>query len=139
MFEVTCKDCGCKYLANRNRDGYCETCRSERIAQTKRKYYEHRKVNNNEMKDQLSRCVKCGKLFNAVNSRQTLCGACQLCKEREQHRQETYKNRREKADCIQFRVQKGKRKEIKAYAAERGMNITELILESLKLYTGMEL
>lgn len=136
-YTVKCKDCGKIYLAGRNCAGYCETCRAERIAATKQRYYEKRKEHNKEVNKELSICVECGKRFNPVNASQLRCSACQRCKEREASRQSTYKNRREKVDCIQFRVPKGEREKLKSLAEEHGMSLTELILEALERYKSV--
>ena len=133
-YTVKCKECGKIYLAGINRAGYCETCRTARAAATKHKYYEKRKEHNKEVNKELVACVVCGKRFNPVNALQLRCSACQRCKEREAGRQATYKNRREKVDCIQFRVPKGEREKLKAFAEEHGMSLTEFILEALEQY-----
>lgn len=138
-YLVACKICGNPYESKINRRGYCEKCRLEKLAESKHKYYLKRKEHNSEIKDLLKPCAQCGKLFDARHTSQTLCDVCQLLKERNYKMSSSNEYRKNMVDCIQFKVPKGKREVIKAYAAERGMNLTELILESLKLYTGMEL
>ena len=134
MFEVTCKDCGKKYNSDINRDGYCEVCSSKHIAESKHKYYENRKQTRAETKEKLTACEQCGRLFDAKNSAQKLCSICQLLKEREYKMTASNQYRKENQDVIQFKVPKGRRDELKDYASSRGLTLTGLVLDSVRLY-----
>ncbi len=142
MFEVTCKECGKKYFSDKNSDGYCEVCRSCRIAKAKHKYYEKRKNDRKRVKGTLVKCEKCGTLFSPVNSAQTLCEKCQYIKEKEYKMTASNNYRKENNDVIQFKVKKGERDKLKSYAKENGMNVTELItagISFLKAYNSLPL
>ncbi len=134
MYEVTCMECGKKYFSDINRNGYCEVCRSKRIAETKHNYYEARKVRRAEVKNTLVRCADCGKLFNAVNAYQKRCEKCQLLREQNYKMTASNQYRKEHTDVIQFKVPKGERDELKKYAASQNMTLTSLILRSVEFY-----
>lgn len=134
MFELTCIECGKKYFSERNKDGYCELCRSRKIADSKHKYYENRKHTRAEVKSKLTACEQCGRLFDAKNSAQKLCSICQLLKEREYKMTASNQYRKDNQDVIQFKVPKGRRDELKAYAESQRRTLTTLILDSLRLF-----
>ncbi len=134
MFEVTCKECGKKYQSEKNRDGYCEVCRSRRIAETKHKYYETRKAKRDEIRKKVDRCENCGKKFKPKKSDQKLCEECQYLKESNYRMTASNQYRKDHTDVIQFKVPKGMRADLKKYAADHGMNMTALIMNSIELF-----
>ncbi len=133
MFNVICKDCGKEYHSDINRNGYCEECRSKRIAKSKHKYYESRKGTRADIKDKLTACEQCGRLFDAKMSSQKLCSICQLLKERNYRMTSSNQYRKDNQDVIQIKVPKGMRDDLKKYAASRNMSLTSLIRLSLEL------
>ena len=133
MYIVTCKDCGKTYQAARNRDGYCESCRARRMAETRHRYYEKRKEHRKEVSNTIPRCENCGKKFVPSNDSQKLCEKCQFLKESNYRMTNSNQYRKEHTDAIQFKVPKGNREVLKECAADRGMNLTEFILDSIRL------
>lgn len=136
-YEVKCIGCGTDYIAHSNRDGYCPECKAKRAAQTRHRYYEKRKQNNKAIKEELLACVDCGKLINAILSSQKRCPTCQLVHERDMKKQNTIDYRREHFDCIQVKVPKGEREEIKRMAAENGDSLQSLYTKGEKLYNAI--
>lgn len=136
-YEVKCIGCGIDYIARINRNGYCPVCKAERAAQSRHRYYEKRKQNNKAIKAELIDCEICGKLFNAVLSDQKRCPACQLVHERDNKRQNTIDYRRKHFDCIQIKVPKGKREDIKQMAAVNGDSLQSLYTKGEKLYNAI--
>ena len=136
-YEVNCIGCGMSYTAHSKRDGYCPLCKADRAAQSRHKYYEKRKQEQKETKRGLVDCVICGKLFNAVLSDQKRCPTCQLVHERDIKRQNTIDYRREHFDCIQIKVPKGEREEIKRMAAANGDSLQSLYTKGEKLYNAL--
>ena len=132
MYEVTCKECGKKYFAEKNADGYCEVCRSRKITGSRHKYYEKRKENKAKVKGTLVKCEQCGKLFSPVNSAQKLCESCQYLKEIGYKMTASNNYRKENNDVIQFKVKKGERDKLRQYASDIGMNLTELLLTGIE-------
>ena len=133
MYEVTCKECGKKYYAKVNRDGYCEVCRSNRIANTRHNCYKNSKADRNTVKDTLIKCEYCGKLFTPVNSAQKYCKSCRPLKEQEYRTAATNSYRKENNDVIQFKVRKGERDKLKRYAGSKGLSLTDLIISGIEL------
>lgn len=134
MYEVTCTECGKKYLSAVNRDGYCEECRSRKIAETKHNYYETRKVKRAEVRETLKKCKNCGKVFNAVKSDQELCEKCQYLKESNYKMTASNQYRKDFNDVIQIKVPKGQRAEIKKVAGKYGMNVTDYFRTSIDFF-----
>ena len=136
-YEVKCIGCGTDYIAHSSRNGYCPECKAQRAAQTRHRYYEKRKQNNKAIKEELLACTICGKLFNSALSDRKRCPTCQLVHERDIKRQNTIDYRREHFDCIQIKVPKGEREEIKRMAAANGDSLQSLYTKGEKLYNAI--
>ena len=137
MYPVTCVECGKEYFSAVNRNGYCDECRSKKIAETKHNYYETRKVKRAEVRDKLKKCTECGRIFNAVKSDQELCDKCQFLKENNYRMTASNQYRKDFKDVIQIKVQKGRRDELKEIAGKYGMNLTTLIVQSIDFYQSV--
>ena len=137
MYQVTCIECGKKYESAVKRDGYCEECRSKKIAETKHKYYESRKLKRAETKKTLKNCERCDRLFDPVKSDQTLCARCQLLKEQNYKMTASNQYRKDFNDVIQIKVPKGRRAVLKETAGKYGMNLTSFILRSIDFFDNV--
>ena len=134
-FEVTCKNCGKKYIAKVNRNGFCDDCRAVKLSETKHRYYEKRKQKYFEVKPpQEALCTMCGKTF-MTQLNEHICPDCKLITSREKAIKRSNEHRKYTSDPISVRFEAGTLSQLKDTAQINKISVQELLRRGCRMYT----
>lgn len=134
MKKFTCAMCGNEFETKANHAKYCPDCRVKVQVLRNKKYFDRIMSGDAISIGSTQICPMCGKSYVVTSGSQKCCKECQHKMDNKRKSKTNQKYTNDNYDILTFYVSKGKREELKKYAAEHNMSLNKLMTNALDEY-----